>query len=164
VANGRVSKKNLRLQVHACVCGRSAKSVWIGHQIWVLGSGRRQRPPEDLAKRHPATSREFAPTPTRMPAPLICRYTDTPTYIGPEPELPPRSANTPYILIFYVLHVGVPIIPFNGQTTSNHTKLSTPSRSPLLDFGVHTHTGGYVGSSRRTASDHQALPRPSTAF
>jgi hypothetical protein len=36
----------------------------------------------------------------------------------------------------YILYVGVPIIPFNGQTTSNHTKLSTPSRSPL-DFGVH---------------------------
>ena len=32
--------------------------------------------------------------------------------------------------------MGVPIIPFNGQTTSNHTKLSTPLRSPI-DFGVH---------------------------
>jgi hypothetical protein len=55
------------------------------------------------------------------------------------------------------LYVGVPIIPFNGQTTSNHTKLSMPSRSPL-DFGVQVPLDMSNGSSRRAASDHQILP------
>ena len=48
-------------------------------------------------------------------------------------------------------------IPLNGQTTSNHTKLSTPSRSPL-DFGVRVPLDMSNGSSRRAASGHQILP------
>jgi len=53
--------------------------------------------------------------------------------------------------------VEVPIIPFNGQTTSNHTKLSMPSRSPL-DFSAHMPLDMSNGSSRRVASGHQILP------
>ena len=48
-------------------------------------------------------------------------------------------------------------MPFSGQMTSNHTKLSTPSRSPL-DFGVHMPVDMSNGSFRRVASDHQILP------
>jgi hypothetical protein len=58
--------------------------------------------------------------------------------------------------IYHILYVGVPIIPFNGQTTSNHTKLSTPSRSPL-DFGVQMPLDMSNGSSIRAASGHQIL-------
>jgi hypothetical protein len=79
--------------------------------------------------------------------PALLRYTD----IGP--ELQPRSVNA----IYYMLYVGVPIIPFNGQTTSNHTKLTTPSRSPL-DFGVYMPVDMSNVSSRRVASGHQILP------
>ena len=57
----------------------------------------------------------------------------------------------------HILHVGVPIIPFNGQTTSNHTKLSTPLRSPL-DFSDHMPVDMSNGSSRRVVTGHQILP------
>jgi hypothetical protein len=69
------------------------------------------------------------------------------------PELQPRGANA----IRHVLYVGVPVMPVNGQTTSNHTKLSTPSRSPL-DFGAPMPVDMSNGSSRRAAPDHQILP------
>jgi hypothetical protein len=74
-----------------------------------------------------------------MPALLNPRYTD----IGAE--------------LIYCTWECPHIIPFNGQTMSNHTKLSTPSRSPL-DFGVHMAVDMSNGSSRRVASGHQILP------
>jgi hypothetical protein len=54
-------------------------------------------------------------------------------------------------------------MPFNGQTTSNHTKLGMPSRSPL-DFGVHMPVDMSNGSSRRVASGHQILPALSVLY
>jgi hypothetical protein len=65
------------------------------------------------------------------------------------------AANSP-MRTKHILYVGVPIIPFNGQTTSNHTKLSPPLRSPL-DFSVHIPLDMPNGSSRRVASGHQIL-------
>ena len=81
--------------------------------------------------------------------PALLRYTD----IGPELQTPAPATQCKR----HILYVEVPIIPFNGQTTSNHTKLSTPSRSPL-DFGVQLPLDMSNGSSRRVASDHQILP------
>jgi hypothetical protein len=57
----------------------------------------------------------------------------------------------------HILYVGVPVIPFNGQTTSNHTELSPPLRPPL-DFSAHMPVDMPSGSSRRVASGHQVLP------
>jgi hypothetical protein len=48
-------------------------------------------------------------------------------------------------------------MPFDGQTTSNHTKLSMPLRSPL-DFSAYMPLDMSNGSSRRVASGHQILP------